>query len=65
MKTLDFREAYNIVGGTLLWAEEGLSFAPGMGDPSRVPKCPISISITLMRKFKKLFQKRTGFLSTQ
>jgi rhodanese-related sulfurtransferase len=56
MKKLDFREVYNIVGGTLLWAEEELPFAPGSERPRKFSLCPIFISITLVRKLRKFFQ---------
>jgi len=56
MKKLDFKEVYNIVGGTLLWAEEGLPFASGLERPPKFSLCPIFMSITLIRKLKKLFQ---------
>jgi len=43
---------YNLVGGTLLWEEEGLPFATGRG-PSKWVPCPVSITIILSRKIKK------------
>ena len=58
MKRLGFRKAYNIVGGSLLWAEEGLPFAPGVESPPRFPICPVFLSIKLVRKVKGFFQGR-------
>jgi rhodanese-related sulfurtransferase len=57
MKKIGFREIYNIVGGTILWEEEGLPFASGMESSSRFALCPISILLTLMIRLKKFFQK--------
>jgi rhodanese-related sulfurtransferase len=57
MKKLGFREVYNIVGGTILWEEEGLPFAPGLGRRSRFTLCPISNLIILVFKAKKFFQR--------
>jgi len=57
MKKLGFREIYNIVGGTILWEEEGLPFASGMESSSRLSLCPISISLTIMIRLKKFFLK--------
>ena len=56
MKKLGFRKVYNIVGGSLLWAEEGLPFAPGLESPPKFSMCPVFLSIKLMRKSKKFFQ---------
>ena len=56
MKKLGFMEVYNIVGGSLLWAEEELPFALGSERPRKFSLCPIFISITLARKLKKFFK---------
>jgi rhodanese-related sulfurtransferase len=56
MKKQGFREVYNIVGGTILWEEEGLPFAPGGERRSRFTLCPISNFVILVFKVKKLFQ---------
>ena len=39
MKKVGFKEVYNIVGGTLLWEEEGLPFASGLEGPSKFAFC--------------------------
>jgi rhodanese-related sulfurtransferase len=52
MKSLGFRRVYNILGGTLLWEEEGLPFATGRG-PSKWVVCPFSITFILSMKAKK------------
>jgi len=57
MKKLGFREVYNIVGGTILWEEEGLPFAPGSGRRSRFTLCPISNLMILVFKAKRFFQR--------
>ena len=56
MKKMGFEEVYNIVGGTLLWEEEGLPFASGLEGPSRFALCPIFMSIILVKKTRKLLQ---------
>jgi len=56
MKKLGFREVYNIVGGTLLWEEEGLPFASGLEGPSRFALYPVFMSITLMKRLRKMLQ---------
>ncbi len=65
MKKLGFREVYNIVGGTILWEEEGLPFAPGLGRRSRFTLCPISNLMILVFKAKRVFQRGyQSFLGT-
>jgi rhodanese-related sulfurtransferase len=61
MKKMGFRVVYNIVGGALLWEEEGLPFASGFEHASKFSLCPIFLTITLKKKIKKLFQ--TGLRS--
>ena len=56
MKKLGFREVYNIVGGTLLWEEEELTFASGLEGPSRFALCPVFMSIILVKRLRKLMQ---------
>jgi rhodanese-related sulfurtransferase len=53
MLKLGFRKVHNIIGGTLLWEEEGLPFATGRG-PSKWIPCPFSLAMILTRKVKKL-----------
>lgn len=68
MKKLGFREVYNIVGGTILWEEEGLPFAPGLGRRSRFTLCPISNFMILVFRAKRFFQREyeyfLGLLTT-
>jgi rhodanese-related sulfurtransferase len=56
MKKLGFKDVYNIVGGTLLWEEEGLPFASGLEGPSRFALCPVFMSIILVKSIRKLLQ---------
>lgn len=56
MKKLGFKEVYNVIGGTLLWEEEGLPFASGLEGPSRFTLCPVFMSITLVKRLKKMLQ---------
>ena len=56
MKKLGFTEVYHIVGGTLLWEEEGLPFASGLEGPSRFALCPVFMSIILVKRVRKLLQ---------
>jgi hypothetical protein len=51
MKKLGFGNVYNLVGGTLLWEEEGLPFAKG-GQSAGFTFCPIFISIVAYKKIK-------------
>ena len=64
MKKLGFRKVYNIVGGTLLWAEDKLPFAPGLEPSSGFSWCPFANSIILWKKLKKLFQGKYQGQST-
>lgn len=62
MKKMGFRQVYNIVGGTLLWEEEGLPVASGVEGPSKFPLCPAFISITAVKKTRKLLQRAQGIV---
>jgi rhodanese-related sulfurtransferase len=53
MLKLGFRKVYNIVGGTLLWKEEGLPFASGTEGVNKFSFCPVTISIMTFKKIKK------------
>jgi rhodanese-related sulfurtransferase len=53
MQQFGFRTVHNIVGGTLLWEEEGLPFASGTEGVNRFSFCPIIISIVTFNKIKK------------
>jgi rhodanese-related sulfurtransferase len=54
MQQLGFRTVYNIVGGTLLWEEEGLPFASGTEGVNKFSFCPFFISIVTFKKIKKV-----------
>ena len=56
MQQLGFRTVYNIVGGTLLWKEEGLPFASGTDGSNKFSLCPFFISIITFKKIKKILQ---------
>jgi rhodanese-related sulfurtransferase len=60
MQRLGFRKVYNIVGGTLLWKEEGLPFASGAESVNKFSFCPFSISIMTFRKIKKILYKMSS-----
>ena len=53
MEQLGFRTVYNIVGGMLLWEEEGLPFASGTESVNKFSFCPFFISIITFKKIKK------------
>lgn len=53
MQQFGFRTVHNIVGGTLLWEEDGLPFASGTEGVNRFSFCPIIISIVTFNKIKK------------
>jgi rhodanese-related sulfurtransferase len=55
MKDLGFRKVFNVIGGTLLWEEEGLPFATGNG-PGKWSICPISNTIVVTRWIRKSLQ---------
>lgn len=59
MKSLGFTKIYNIIGGTLLWGEEGLPFATGRG-PSKWVACPFSITIIVTREVRKALRFAYG-----
>ncbi len=54
MQQLGFRTVYNVVGGTLLWEEEGLPFASGTEGVNKFSFCPFFISIVTFKKIKKV-----------
>ena len=54
MQQLGFRTVYNVVGGTLLWEEEGLPFASETEGVNKFSFCPFFISIVTFRKIKKV-----------
>lgn len=55
MKLLGFQDIYNIVGGTLLWEEEGLPFATGTSGTNKFSLCPFFILIFLTKKIRNIF----------
>jgi len=55
MKSLGFKIIYNIVGGILLWNEEGLPIATGRG-PGKWFACPFSITNVLGMRVKRAFR---------
>ena len=57
MKALGFQTVYNIVGGTLLWEEEGLPFAVGTSGVNKLTLCPFFIFILISRKARNIFDK--------
>ena len=56
MKKMGFSAVYNIVGGTILWEEEGLPFAYGFEHAAKFSLCPIFLTITLKKKLTKFIQ---------
>lgn len=56
MQRMGFENVYNIVGGTLLWEEEGLPFASETEGVNKFSFCPIFVSIVLSRKIKRILQ---------
>lgn len=55
MASLGFQNVYNIVGGTLLWEEEGLPFATGTSGINKLTLCPFYIFILVSKKVKNIF----------
>ena len=55
MRKLGINKVYNLVGGTLLWEEEGLPFASG-GRKHQFVFCPIFISTLVAIKIRKLLK---------
>lgn len=56
MHQLCFRTVYNIIGGTLLWEEEGLPFAPETDGVNRFSFCPFFITIITVKKIKEVLR---------
>jgi rhodanese-related sulfurtransferase len=56
MQQFGFQTVYNIVGGTLLWEEEGLPFASDTAGVNKFSFCPFFISIVTYKKIKKILQ---------
>jgi len=71
MERLGFQTVYNIVGGTLLWKEEGLPFVSETEGIKKFSFCPFFISIVAFKKIKKILHKvsshttqNTGLISS-
>ena len=62
MHQLGFRTVYNIVGGTLLWKEEGLPFASEAEGVNKFSFCPVSISIVTFKKIKKILYNASSYI---
>jgi len=56
MQRSGFQNVYNVIGGTLLWEEEGLPFAPELGGVRNLSFCPFFISIVLFRKTRSVLR---------
>ena len=56
MVQFGFQTVQNIIGGTLLWEEEGLPFASGTKGVNKFSFCPFFISIVTFKKVKKGLQ---------
>ena len=56
MQQFGFVAVYNIIGGTLIWEEEGLPFASGTEGANKFSFCPFFISIVVFKKIKKALQ---------
>ena len=54
MQQFGFVAVYNIIGGTLIWEEEGLPFASGTEGVNKFSFCPFFISIAVFKKIKKV-----------
>jgi rhodanese-related sulfurtransferase len=54
MQQFGFRTVYNVVGGTLLWEEEGLPFASGTEGVNKFSFCPFFIAIVTFKRIKKV-----------
>jgi hypothetical protein len=61
MKQLGFQKVYNVIGGTLLWEEEGLPFASGTEGVNQFSFCPFFISIITFRKIKKILHHALSY----
>jgi rhodanese-related sulfurtransferase len=63
MQRLGFRKVYNIVGGTLLWKEEGLPFASETEGVNKFSFCPFIISIMTFKKIKKILHNVSSHIT--
>ena len=60
MQQFGFQTVYNVIGGTLLWEEEGLPFASGTDGVNKFSFCPFFISITAFKKIKKILHNASS-----
>lgn len=60
MELHGFRRVYNLVGGSLLWEEEGLPFATGTSGTNKLPLCPFFIFVLIKKRVKQLWTSGTG-----
>ena len=63
MEQSGFQTVYNIVGGTILWEEEGLPLVSGAEGVSKFSFCPFFISIVTFRKIKKILHNASSYLT--
>ncbi|MDB4444137.1 rhodanese-like domain-containing protein, partial [bacterium] len=63
MQQFGYQSVYNIVGGTLLWEEEGLPFASGTGGVNKFSFCPFFLSIVTFKKIRKVLRGVNVFVS--
>ncbi|MBW1862405.1 MAG: rhodanese-like domain-containing protein [Deltaproteobacteria bacterium] len=61
MKQFGFQAVYNVIGGTLLWEEEGLPFASGTDGVNKFSFCPFFISIITFKKIKKVLHSAFSY----
>jgi rhodanese-related sulfurtransferase len=55
MELLGFNRVYNIVGGTLLWEEEGLPFATGTSGTNKLSLCPFFFFVLIKKRVKQIW----------
>ncbi len=63
MKQFGFQTVYNVIGGTLLWEEEGLPFALGTDGVNKFSFCPFFISIITFKKIKKVLRRVLSYFA--
>ena len=62
MQRLGFQKIYSIIGGTILWEEEGLPVAAGTSRANKFSFCPFFVTIVTLKKVKKAFNKLLSYL---
>jgi rhodanese-related sulfurtransferase len=63
MEQSGFQTVYNIVGGTLLWEEEGLPLVSGPEGVNKFSFCPFFISIVTFKKIKKILHTVSSYIT--